>query len=65
VASTARVVDAGGTPVTIYPAPAGEPQNALPLPILLRDFIKKMIPIPRESRGNPAWFYHSRSHATL
>ena len=51
LASTGKMVDAGGTPVKIYPAPAGEPQNALPLPLLPRDFIKKMIPIPRESRG--------------
>jgi len=48
VAST-RVVDTGGTPVKIYPAPVGEPQYALPLPLLPRDFIKKMIPIPQKS----------------
>ena len=41
VASTCRVVDAGGTPVKIYPAEAGEQQNALTLSLLPRDFIKK------------------------
>jgi len=59
-----RVVDASGTLVKIYPAPTGEPQIALPLLLLPRDFIK-MIPIPRESRGNLAGFYRSRSGATL
>jgi len=65
LASTGRVVNASGTPVKIYPAPAGEPQNALPFPLLPRDFIFKMILIPQESRGNPAWFYCSCSRATL
>ena len=43
LASTRRMVDAGGTPVKIYPAPEGEPQNALPLPLLQRDFIKIIV----------------------
>jgi len=51
VASTGSVVDNGGTPVKIYPAPAEELQNTISLPMLPLDFILKMIPIPRESRG--------------
>jgi len=59
-------------PVKIYPTAVGEPQNALPLPLLQQYFILKMIPIPQKSRGgipllqgNPAELYRSRSHATL
>jgi len=64
LASTRRMVDAGGTPVKIYPAPTGEPQNALPLPLLLRDFIFKNDPdpvgIPRDFTA-PAPVQHSSS----
>jgi len=35
-----EIVEAGGKPVEMYPAPAGEPQIALPLPLLPRDFIR-------------------------
>jgi len=49
VALTGRVVDAGRTPVKIYPAPVGEPQNALPLPLLPRDCILKW----SRSHGTP------------
>jgi len=52
-------------PVTIYPALAGEPQNALPLSLLPRDFIKKMIPIPRESRDFTAPAVNHRSGVAL
>ena len=51
-----RVVDASGTPVKIYPAPAREPQNALLFLLLRRDFIFKMILIPHESHGIPLDF---------
>ena len=35
-----EIVDAGGKPVEMYPAPEGEPQIALLLLLLPRDFIK-------------------------
>ena len=60
------MVDAGGTPVKIYPAPAGEPQNALPLPLLPRDFIKNdpnPAWIPRDFTA-PAPMQHSNPNAT-
>ena len=64
LASTGRMVDAGGTPVKIYPTPAGEPQNALPLPLLSRDFILKMIPIPWDFTA-PAPVQHSVTNWVL
>jgi len=48
-ASTGRVVDAGGTLVKIYAAPTEELQNALPLLLLLQNFILK-------SSGYATWF---------